>query len=180
MPQFMALVSKLNCFDRHQGGWESLPSTGEHDCPALSSRGQDVLALLMQQDVEKSGNPGDDVDWVAIVEKANQYQRKEEALRMKQERNFSRLKLLDLKRSLERRMQDGKGSFSANMVTYSMESSAIPLKSYVTSTGNRPRRISNTGQIFFGGTTIDDRSRCSTSTRSVQTMHVIDEELEFI
>lgn len=172
MPKLLGLLSKLKCYHKHKADWESLPSNVDDDRMEFESHGQEVLAALMQRDIGGADISGEEVDWIAGVAKARRIQKEE--LPQKREGKIGRLK--QLKRSLERRMQDGKATFSANMVTYSI--SEISKSHAGLRRTSRPRRINSTGQILFSST-VDDHSRCSASTRSVHTMHVIDEELEY-
>ncbi|KAG7363722.1 hypothetical protein IV203_027083 [Nitzschia inconspicua] len=172
----------LNCYKRRNAGWESLPSAGRRDdYPEFVARGQEALGVILRQDLGGTIDiPDERANWVTIFNgKSNKQKKKEKKLR-KYDRGVKMSRLTQLKRSLERRMHDGRGSFSANTVTYSTRNSEIYQKSTVGSRiPNGSRRINSTGQIFFS-TSIDDRSRCSASTRSLHTMHVIDEELEYI
>ena len=187
MPTLTTLLCKLNCSsNKPKHEWQELPPTCESDeLGDLRSRGQDVLRELLKQEPGKplvpgKKSPGEKIDWQAVLAKANELQREEEAIQKREqasnENKVGRLK--KLKRAMERRLHDNSGSFSANMKTYSSNPSPIVMKPH---SGAPPtaRRIDNGGRIF-GSHSSDDRSRCSTSTRSAVTMHVIDEELEYM
>ncbi|KAG7342525.1 hypothetical protein IV203_007618 [Nitzschia inconspicua] len=173
----------LNCYKRRNAGWESLPSAGRgDDYPEFVARGQEALEVILRQDLGGTVDiPDERANSVTVFTSKSNKQHKKEKKLCKDDRGVKMSCLTQLKRSLERRMHDGRGSFSANMVTYSTRKSEIYQKPTVGSRiPNGSRRINSTGQIFFSSTSVDDRSRCSASTRSLHTMHVIDEELEYI
>jgi hypothetical protein len=185
MPTLNTLLSKLNCSSskpKHE--WQELASTNENDeLGDLRSRGQEVLRELLKQEPGKPLMPvdkrsGNKIDWQAVLAKVNELQKEEEALQQKNHAKIGRLK--KLKQAMERRMQDNKGSFSANLKTYpdrrNLSSSFMRSHS-----GAAPiaRRVDSGGQIFCSHFA-DDRSKCSTSTKSAVTMHAIDEELEYM
>lgn len=191
MPTLTALLSKLDCSSsKRKSEWQELPASTENDeLIEFRSRGQDVLRELLRQECDKPLSPvdaprKDKVDWQAVLAKASELQKEEEDLHKKRSHTHQKVgRLKMLKRAMERRMQDNAGSFSANLKTYpeeSKNSSAPFMNSHSRSGAPTSRRVDSGGQIIFCSHSADDWSRCSASTRSVITMHVIEEELEYM
>lgn len=189
MPKLVGLISSFCCYSKAKSHhWRSLPSTDEEDGGYFRERGHEVLAGLLHDcssdsdrdevfSFETSGEK--ETGWQDFVAKSNECREKNVDSCTKSQHTMSRLE--KLKRAVERRRQDCNGSFSANMVTYSEP--CVPMKSSsmckISPRTDQIRRSNSTGKFCFSSSA-DDRSRSSVSTRSVGTMHVIDEELEYL
>jgi hypothetical protein len=129
------------------------------------------------------------LNWNSVIQNTKELQRGEKEAFNRHQR-INRLKML--KRAMERRRLDSTGSWNANIVTYNESSSprSTSSKGYVcsccccstttsSSDGDDVRDEKKTGYIKLPAGS-DEGSRSSTSTRSIRTMQVIEEELEYI
>lgn len=172
---------------------------------AASSRGGggngEALSSTKTTGRNKNNNNADtdedaaDVDWAAVIQKANQLHQEEEDKLHRKQRILS---LKKMKRALERRRRhDAVGSFSINMLTYRTVDATQPASPLSRTHKKHSRGIDNDDgtmtennnhhhtrpQWSDTSSASDDPSRCSNSvasTKSMGTMHIIKEDIEYL
>jgi hypothetical protein len=193
-------VVLFGCFSRNKKGDKShivSPVKNKNkntDNAEFRLRGQEVLKALLEDDNSETSNEycygtnhinsnnnqrmKNKFNWNTIVRNTKDLP-KEEKEKFNRHQKINRLKLL--KRAMERRRLDNTGSWNANIVTY--YDNDKPIRKKISHENKGGSSTSNVNLSLEANTTkfvSDEISRSSCSTRSIGTLQVIDEELEYL